>query len=200
MVALNEEHFNELIFAHTPPPPAVTTAKLEASLVRMGFPLRRMNQSSNSKRVAVADEVHPSLCAWYDYFSCYPKGGKKKTLTLKSTSHQILSISGNVCPQCTTKFCDLPTDCTVCGLTLVSSPHLARSYHHLFPVSSFKEVPSTSSPSRQKHRCLGCKSSLPTPHFECPHCKHPFCLDCDTYIHESLHNCPGCESIPIDCK
>lgn len=21
-----------------------------------------------------------------------------------------------------------------------------------------------------------------------------FCFDCDAYIHESLHNCPGCES------
>ena len=30
--------------------------------------------------------------------------------------------------------------CHVCGLTLVSSPHLARSYHHLFPVPAFAEV------------------------------------------------------------
>jgi len=30
--------------------------------------------------------------------------------------------------------------CHVCGLTLVSSPHLARSYHHLFPVQPFVEV------------------------------------------------------------
>ena len=28
----------------------------------------------------------------------------------------------------------------MCGLTLVSSPHLARSYHHLFPVPPFEEV------------------------------------------------------------
>lgn len=28
----------------------------------------------------------------------------------------------------------------------------------------------------------------------CPKCKQQFCLDCDIYIHESLHNCPGCES------
>jgi len=32
----------------------------------------------------------------------------------------------------------------VCGLSLVLSPHLARSYHHLFPVLPFAEVkPST---------------------------------------------------------
>ena len=35
---------------------------------------------------------------------------------------------------------ELPTACHVCGLTLVSSPHLARSYHHLFPVRPFQEV------------------------------------------------------------
>jgi len=27
------------------------------------------------------------------------------------------------------------------GLTLVSAPHLARSYHHLFPLDQSKEVP-----------------------------------------------------------
>lgn len=35
---------------------------------------------------------------------------------------------------------ELPCECHVCGLTLVSSPHLARSYHHLFPVKGFGEV------------------------------------------------------------
>lgn len=27
------------------------------------------------------------------------------------------------------------------GLTLVSAPHLARSYHHLFPLDAFQEIP-----------------------------------------------------------
>ena len=26
------------------------------------------------------------------------------------------------------------------GLTLVSAPHLARSYHHLFPLDAFQEI------------------------------------------------------------
>lgn len=30
--------------------------------------------------------------------------------------------------------CDVPTDGDICGLMIVSSPHLARSYHHLSPV------------------------------------------------------------------
>lgn len=36
---------------------------------------------------------------------------------------------------------ELPGACHVCGLTLVSSSHLAHSYHHMFPVRAFDEVP-----------------------------------------------------------
>ena len=48
---------------------------------------------------------------------------------------------GYFCPQCRSKYCELPVECKVCSLTLVSAPHLARSYHHLFPLEGFKEVP-----------------------------------------------------------
>ena len=47
---------------------------------------------------------------------------------------------GYFCPQCCSKYCELPVECKACGLTLVSAPHLARSYHHLFPVDNFKEL------------------------------------------------------------
>ena len=30
----------------------------------------------------------------------------------------------------------------------------------------------------------------------CPDCRNLFCLECDAYIHEQLHNCPGCECLP----
>jgi transcription initiation factor TFIIH subunit 2 len=33
--------------------------------------------------------------------------------------------------------------------------------------------------------------------FQCPVCQNCVCVDCDTYLHESLHNCPGCLSQPI---
>ncbi|KAJ2464185.1 hypothetical protein GGI02_005051, partial [Coemansia sp. RSA 2322] len=54
--------------------------------------------------------------------------------------HHELSFTGYICPRCKSKVCTLPTDCDVCGLPLVSAPHLARSYHHLFPEENFKEV------------------------------------------------------------
>jgi transcription initiation factor TFIIH subunit 2 len=28
--------------------------------------------------------------------------------------------------------------------------------------------------------------------FQCPDCHNVFCPDCDAFLHETLHNCPGC--------
>eukprot|EP01084_Bolivina_argentea_P010172 18948_1 len=54
--------------------------------------------------------------------------------------HEKFSYKGYYCPKCNSKQCELPTDCNVCGLALISSPHLVRSYHHVFPVPEFKEI------------------------------------------------------------
>jgi len=154
-VACNEEHFQELLLLHTPPPP--TQSKIEASLVNMGFPNRRTDN-------------YPSLCV----------------------CHKVLKQGGYYCPKCFSKYCDLPTGCQICGLTLIASPHLARSYHHLFPIPVFKDNP----PSNSRLSCSACLLILEplAVSFVCPKCKHIFCLDCDIFIHESLHNCPGCSS------
>lgn len=51
-----------------------------------------------------------------------------------------LHAGAYTCPKCAAKVKELPAACHVCGLTLISSPHLARSYHHLFPVPAYVEV------------------------------------------------------------
>lgn len=169
-VALDESHFKDLLLEHCPPPPAIAEFAV-ASLVKMGFPQR-------------GAEGVISLCA----------------------CHKEVKIGGGyTCPRCKARVCELPTECHICGLTLVSSPHLARSYHHLFPVTPFEEVLRTSSNDRLPRTCFGCQQFLPNPgitgskagvRLACPKCKHHFCFDCDIYIHDSLHNCPGCESSP----
>ncbi|KAI9689247.1 MAG: hypothetical protein M1820_010191 [Bogoriella megaspora] len=63
-------------------------------------------------------EDTPSLCA------CHNKLGK----------------GGYQCPQCMLKVCTLPVVCPGCDLTLILSTHLARSYHHLFPLRTWVEV------------------------------------------------------------
>ena len=52
----------------------------------------------------------------------------------------LLQSGGFTCPRCKARVLDLPSTCHVCGLTLVSSSQLARSYHHLFPVKPFVEI------------------------------------------------------------
>ena len=61
-------------------------------------------------------------------------------------------------------------------------------------------------PGSAESRCHGCLSNLssldkdeqePGVVLQCSGCKHLFCFDCDLYIHESLHNCPGCEASAV---
>lgn len=163
-VALDESHLKELVLEHAPPPPAIAEFAI-ANLVKMGFPQR-------------AAEGVISIC------SC----------------HKEAKVGvGYTCPRCKARLCELPTECRICGLTLVSSPHLARSYHHLFPITPFDDVsPSALSNSNDglPSNCFGCQQTFRDSGscVVCPKCKQYFCIDCDIYIHDSLHNCPGCES------
>ncbi|KAK9821495.1 hypothetical protein WJX74_003082 [Apatococcus lobatus] len=184
-VALGEKHMEELVMGHAPPPPS-RAADSAASLVRMGFPQRR------------------------------PEGSDSMALIGKECT---LLSGGFTCPRCLALVPELPSSCHVCGLTLVSSPHLARSYHHLFPIKPFVEVSADAvtqamaAPNTQQRLqandssiwCYSCSSNLIQPDeadnteagvvVRCPDCGLFFCYDCDSYIHESLHNCPGCEAV-----
>ena len=64
-----------------------------------------------------------------------------------------ISTGGHYCPQCFSKYCDLPVECKVCALTLVSAPHLARSYHHLFPIKPYDEIDF----DNQTDKCYACQ-------------------------------------------
>ncbi|XP_031484665.1 general transcription factor IIH subunit 2 isoform X1 [Nymphaea colorata] len=167
-VALDESHFKELLLEHAPPPPALAEFAV-ANLIKMGFPQR----------------------------------GAEGVIAICSCHKEAKIGGGYTCPRCKARVCDLPIECQICGLTLVSSPHLARSYHHLFPITPFDEVPSSFSNGlvhTLPRACFGCQQNFPGPgskssgRVACPKCGRHFCFDCDIYIHESLHNCPGCES------
>lgn len=102
-----------------------------------------------------------------------------------------LTLGGYFCPQCRAKYCELPVECKICGLTLVSAPHLARSYHHLFPLDAFQEIPLEE--YKGERFCYGCQGELKDQHvYVCTVCRNVFCVDCDVFVHDSLHCCPGC--------
>lgn len=107
-----------------------------------------------------------------------------------------LTAGGYHCPQCGSKYCELPVECMACSLTLVSAPHLARSYHHLFPVNHFKEQVFT----RQSEFCYSCQKIFTEANdkhvYQCDLCQQIFCNDCDIFIHDTLHTCVGCTTIP----
>lgn len=180
-VALNEEHYRDLLNAHVIPPPT-TTRQTSASLIRMGYPM-----------LTTIPEPAP-YC----------------------NSPNLRGRRGYECPRCGAWLSEMPTECTLCGLTLVSSPHLARSYHHLFPVPLFIPLGTTkltvksfanAHDAEEKlsranmiedteiTRCTGCAKLLEQDavlRLICPLCISVYCIDCDTFIHDQLHHCPGC--------
>lgn len=166
-VILDESHFKDLLRIHVKPPPSTTAS--DCSLIRMGFPQHTMVSLNDQ-------EAKPSFSM--AHVDC-------------STGGPGLSLGGYFCPQCSAKYTELPVECKVCGLTLVSAPHLARSFHHLFPLEPFTERPLE---GHQGDRfCEACQGELRDKTvFECPSCSGVFCVDCDLFIHDSLHCCPRC--------
>jgi len=214
-VALNEQHYRDLLMrATTPPTTPHATAEdsaVKSSLLMMGFPSRTV------------DPI-PTLCA------CHGKPSRE----------------GYLCSRCSSKVCSLPTVCPACNLTLILSTHLARSYHHLFPLRNWKEVSWARAGQSDQPHCFGCQTPFPekpataprrqsatggqnhermslkttrgqagpskhsakapsaavvskdgvseSGRYECETCGRFFCIDCDVFAHEVVHNCPGCQS------
>ncbi|XP_056091221.1 general transcription factor IIH subunit 2 [Rhinichthys klamathensis goyatoka] len=165
-VILDESHFKELLMQHVKPPPASSSS--ECSLIRMGFPQHVIASMSDQ-------DAKPSFSMSH----------------LDSTGEPVLSLGGYYCPQCRAKYTELPVECKVCGLTLVSAPHLARSFHHLFPLEAFQETPLEE--YEGERFCEACQGELKDKSvFTCLACKKVFCVECDLFIHDTLHSCPGC--------
>lgn len=177
-VAMNEGHFKDILFELVPPPAQRAVARAggpganpAADLMMMGFPTR------------LPDSSPPSLCA----------------------CHSDMKNEGFLCPRCMAKVCDVPTDCDICGLMIVSSPHLARSYHHLFPVKPYEAVTFIEGESGTAacHACARIFSTSsstgatsegisPWGRYRCPDCHNDFCTECDVFVHDVIHCCPGC--------
>jgi transcription initiation factor TFIIH subunit 2 len=185
-VALDEQHFRELVMAVTTPPVTRSKKQSQSSLLMMGFPSRTTGTTT----------------------------GKSKGLTL-CACHSKLSRGGYLCSRCGSKVCSLPAECPACGLTLILSTHLARSYHHLFPLRNWVEVPWLEATRSRSNSCYACRSAFPriprgdgalteldkslkglseSGRYACPVCGNHFCIDCDVFAHEVVHNCPGCQS------
>lgn len=167
---LDDGHYQDQVLSYIDPPEAVQDQ--QNSLIKMGFPYP---QSKDGRDLPL------SMCI------CHLENSENPSK---------YSSAGYHCPQCFSKYCELPIECQICGLTLVSAPHLARSYHHLLPVRAFTELMYNG----QAATCYACQRTLQTTKddfvYRCETCSQIYCADCDTFIHCTLHICIGCNVIP----
>jgi transcription initiation factor TFIIH subunit 2 len=77
--------------------------------------------------------------------------------------HGILTTGGYTCSRCSAKVCSLPITCPSCQLTLLLSTHLARSYHHLFPLRNWAEVSWQRAREKGSKDCMSCLGAFPEP-------------------------------------
>ncbi|KAI5952026.1 hypothetical protein KGF54_005101 [Candida jiufengensis] len=210
-IIMNESHFKELLMdCVTPLPLTENEEKIEESkgvpIIKMGFPSKLQPTLTSSIGNTEFTVEFPQLNA------SHPTQGSDESRDVVEINSNIpqssSSIIGYQCPQCKSKVCNLPTICPVCGLMLILSTHLARSYHHLVPLAPYKEVPV--SPIYDSEYCFGCQLKFPkgvkvgthkgtiesmtSSRYQCIKCKQDFCINCDVFVHETLHNCPGCEN------
>ncbi|KAI0882438.1 TFIIH basal transcription factor complex, subunit SSL1 [Annulohypoxylon maeteangense] len=107
-------------------------------------PVTRTQEQSNasllmmgfpSRTLAAGDSIH--------YCSCHNRPTKE----------------GYKCTRCKSRVCRLPAECPGCGLTLILSTHLARSYHHLFPLRNWVDVPWAE--AKRSKACYSCLTAFP---------------------------------------
>ncbi|KAK0569750.1 hypothetical protein OC861_000586 [Tilletia horrida] len=232
-VALNEGHFRDLLFEMVPPPEVEGRKTKRKKKITAQAQNGDGGHDANGETAASdeEDEDHEDDLADLMQMGFPLRLPGSAPMTLCSC-HSKLRSAGYLCPRCGAKMCEVPTDCPICGLTIVMSTHLARSYHHLFPVPNFTAQRWTDVEKECEPACFSCaipfppkpkilprkQSSNGTPasnqrsaessnepnkakeqavlaesgRYACERCGHDFCLDCDAFIHEHLHLCPGC--------
>jgi len=196
-VAKDGNHLSMLLMLHTTPAPELWNKITKTTqFVYMGFPKRT-----------------------FDNAPVYGYDGKQ----------QSLFSAAYTCPRCYTRTSEIPSQCNVCQIQLYSSSHIAKSYHHLFPVTNFIELVVTSQIIDNEYEllasydinnnnnnnssnndnnssighnksfnikfCNGCLEIFPQDTeiaFLCQSCQKTYCVSCDLFIHDNLHNCPGC--------
>ncbi|KAG8858686.1 hypothetical protein FRB91_009378 [Serendipita sp. 411] len=191
-VALNEGHFHDMLFEHVPPP----AMKLSVA------PKLVSNGNGAAPKVSTGDLMMMG-------FPTRLPGTGAATLCV---CHGIMKSDGYICPRCSSKVCDVPTDCNICGMVIVSAPHLARSYHHLFPVKPYQPVKEMGLNEDIALECNGCGTVFPLAshillagadvsdglsrlgRYRCPQCRKDYCSECDVFVHDVLHVCPTCSS------
>jgi len=113
----------------------VVTAGIRCSIVSLSAEVhlwRKLAERTSGDYFVPLDV--PSIFEKLELISRPPKDTVRSHAVLIRMGFPIKEAKGKfLCPQCKNRVASLPTTCEICKLKLVSAPHLARSYHHLFP-------------------------------------------------------------------
>ncbi|KAF2118936.1 hypothetical protein BDV96DRAFT_619997 [Lophiotrema nucula] len=135
VIATDQELLRELLLATTTPPVVRSNQPTTPTPAESTAALMMMGFPSR-----VVEDV-PTMCA----------------------CHGILTTGGYTCSRCSVKVCSLPVTCPSCELTLLLSTHLARSYHHLFPLRNWAEVSWKRAREKGSRECTSCLIAFPDP-------------------------------------
>ncbi|CAN9337753.1 unnamed protein product [Alternaria alternata] len=141
-IATDQEMLKELLLATTTPPVIRTTAPAVAA-------------------PAAPQAPDPSSAAALMMMG-FPSRVVEDQLTM-CACHGNLTMGGYTCSRCSAKVCSLPITCPSCQLTLLLSTHLARSYHHLFPLRNWSTVSWSRAREKGSKQCVGCLASFSDP-------------------------------------
>jgi transcription initiation factor TFIIH subunit 2 len=139
-IATDQEMLKELLIATTTPPAIRAAAPTTPSH-------HQQPQPASTTSAALMQMGFPSRSL--------------STVPTLCACHGNLTLGGYTCSRCTAKVCSLPVTCPSCALTLLLSTHLARSYHHLFPLRNWRAVSWRRASAKGSRECKGCLSAFP---------------------------------------
>jgi len=152
---------------------SVENSSSKSTMLKMGFPLFKKYNSTvitngQSNRFRMVSRMAPN-----------------SQMELKHEAN--LSNESYQCPQCRVHVSCLPIQCPTCNLQLVTSAHLARSHHHLFPVKKFKNKnEGGKNGDSEISSCDACGVNN-VKVGKNPDSGKRFCLDCELFMREKLH-------------
>ncbi|TQS37501.1 hypothetical protein Golomagni_02021 [Golovinomyces magnicellulatus] len=184
-VALNEQHFREIIMARTTPPVTRTKKQTQSSLLMMGFP----------SRITTGVGQTLSFCACHhkltrNGYHCSRCETKVCSLPAQCPACGLtLILSTHLARSCHHLF-------PLRNWVEVPWSQAQKSQTCFACLSPFPQAPSdlqqtdnSSTEAIYKKENRGFSESG---RYACESCHNVFCIDCDVFSHEVTHNCPGC--------
>lgn len=118
-VALSEAHYRELLFEMVQAPATTMQGTIGLKSAMEGVARRTKGAGGGS-----GSKAPPADLMMMGFPTRLPLAGPGSVGLC--ACHGLIRRGGYLCPRCGAKACEVPTDCEVCGLMVVSSPHLAR--------------------------------------------------------------------------